>query len=154
MPYPWVLVNQWLIAGGGGRVVVLGAVTDWRHDVPTLAPPITLISPLSLPMVRRIVSIIPHITHPSTHPTPCQPSSGRCLSCPTLTPLSPIMMMLVVAGGCRVAVAFYVGGGDAASAGQEVRNHTLPMCCYNNLINCTTQKPIGQKPHSSDATAI
>ena len=73
MPYPWVLVNQWLIAGGGGRVVVLGAVTDWRHDVPTLAPPITLISPLSLPMVRRIVSIIPHITHPSTHPTPANP---------------------------------------------------------------------------------
>ena len=37
--------------------------------------------------------------------------------------MKQLFIMLVLDGGCRVAVAFYGGGGDAASAGQEVRNH-------------------------------
>ena len=46
-----------------------GVVTDWRHDRPTLAPPITLIRPLSLLMRQRIIST-PHITHrPTPQPT-------------------------------------------------------------------------------------
>ena len=43
-----------------------GVVTDWRHDRPTLAPPITLIRPLSLLMRQRIIST-PHITHRTNH---------------------------------------------------------------------------------------
>ena len=82
--------------------------------------------------------------------------------------MKQLFIMLVLDGGCRVAVAFYGGGGDAASAGQEVRNHwttlyhttaqyhrnhTLPLCRSGRYhvipqVYCTVNKKIPKLYHN------
>ena len=70
-----------------------GVVTDWRHDRPTLAPPITLIRPLSLLMRQRIIST-PHITHRPNH-QPTQYLKPPSASFPHSQQPSGIMLVIL-----------------------------------------------------------